>query len=216
MATVTIDIDLRAHWHTVRDQGTRASCLACAAADAHSLCHGLEAALSVEYLFCQAGKRMPNGDVSAGLTFEAADAALQTDGQPLEAEWPYLPATPSPWTPPPVKKRWYGALINPAVAATDVEAALRARTPVVLGIRLTSAFFESGDEPHVLPARGAGFGGHAVLALGLGRAPTHGTVLLIRNSWGTRWRSNGYAWLPQAYLEDKLIGYRTLAPRQPL
>lgn len=156
---------------------------------------------------------MPNGDVGAGLTFASVDEALREDGQPTETEWPYLAATPVPWTPPAVTERWYGALADPGAAVADVEAALRARIPVVLGIRLTAEFLAPSGEPYILPAQGAGFGGHAVLAVGLGREQASGTLILIRNSWGDGWCSEGHAWLPRTYLGNKLIGYRTVTPR---
>lgn len=212
MINVEIEVDLRDRWQRVRDQGARTSCLACAVTDAHSHSHGLAEELSVEFLFYQAGRRMPKGDVTAGLTFDSVDEALQKDGQPMETEWPYQAVTPAPWTPPTVTNRWYGALTDPAAAATDIEAALRTEIPVVLGIRLTAEFLAPCPAPYILPARGVGFGGHAVLAVGLGSAQTKGTLILIRNSWGDRWGSQGHAWLPLNYLDDKLIGYRTLTP----
>jgi C1A family cysteine protease len=212
LVNVEIEVDLRAHWRTMRDQGARSSCLACAATDAHSHSHGLDEALSVEFLFYQAGRRMPNGDVKAGLTFQTVDEALQTDGQPMETEWPYQAVPPAPWTPPTVTKRWYGALTDPGAAATDIGTVLRTRIPVILGIRLTAEFLSPIRAPYILPAHGPGFGGHAVLAVGLGRTKTNGTFILIRNSWGDGWAWEGHAWLQPTYLDDKLIAYRTLTP----
>ena len=178
------------------------------------LCHALADSLSAEFLLYHAGQRMPDRDGSLGLTFEALDEALQGDGQPLEAEWPYQAMTPTPWTPPTVTKRWYGALIDPSTTAVEVEAELRAQKPVILGLRLTAEFFAPMSTPYIIPANGHGFGGHALLAVGLGNETTIGTLILVRNSWGDRWGLEGHAWLARNYLNDKLIGYRTLTPKR--
>ena len=213
MSDIEIQVDFRARFGTVRDQGTRSSCLACAATDAHSYCHALADPLSVEFLFYQAGRRMAGRDVTGGLTFDAVDDALQVEGQPLESEWPYQCVTPIPWKPPAVTTRWYGALDDPIAAATEIAATLRTETPVVLGLRLTGEFLAPRRMPFIIPSKGSGFGGHAVLAVGLGQEKANGTVILIRNSWGEAWGLQGHAWLAQAYLDDKLIGYRTLTSR---
>lgn len=213
MSDIQVKVDLRERWKTVRDQGARASCLACAATDAHTHGHALSESLSAEFLFYQAGQRMPRGDVSAGLTFDAVDNALQAEGQPLEAEWPYQSVTPTPWTPPSVTRRWYGELTDLRAAVAGIEATLSGGTPVVIGLRLTSEFLAFVRRPYIIPSTGRGFGGHAVLAVGLGHEKANGTLILIRNSWGEAWGAKGHAWLAQRYLDDKLIGYRTLTPR---
>ncbi len=176
------------------------------------LCHSLKESLSAEFLFFQAGERMPGRNVDLGLTFEAVDGALQSDGQPMEAEWPYQTTTPIPWIPPSVTKLWYGALIDSRSTVVQIGKALRAHQPVVLGIQLTSEFYAPISKPYIISAKGSGFGGHAVLAVGLGTDPIIGPVLLVRNSWGNRWGFNGHAWLARSYLDDKLIGMRTLEP----
>jgi len=107
---LTIRVDLRSAWSSVRDQGGRSACLACAASDAHAYCRGRAQPLSAEFLFYHAGQRMPHKSVALGLTYDAVDLALQADGQPDEAEWPYTTTEPNPWTPPAVSQRWHGDL----------------------------------------------------------------------------------------------------------
>lgn len=205
-------VDLRSEWDTVRDQGYRNSCLACATSDAHAHGHKRRQPLSAEFLFFHAGQLMPGKNVAAGLTFAVVDQALQAEGQPDEAEWPYTKTQPSPWTPPAVSQRWYGSLASTAIDIRLIIQTLETQRPMVLGVRLTPAFLALMTAPYIIPAAGAGFGGHAVLAIGLADHPTHGSLILVRNSWGAGWGENGCGWLCTDYLNDKLIGYRVVRP----
>jgi hypothetical protein len=91
------EIDLRSQCANVRDQGSRPTCVPCAASDAHAQFQKC-APLSVEYLFYQSVKHSVAKDPSIGLTFEEVRNALAKMGQPLEKEWPYPPPT-LQWTP---------------------------------------------------------------------------------------------------------------------
>jgi Papain family cysteine protease len=214
---LTIRIDLRKAWKIVRDQGGRSACLACAASDAHAHAHERRRPLSAEFLFYHAAQLMPGKDVTAGLTFPVTDSALQMQGQPDEDEWPYSVTPPSPWNPPTVTTRWYGSLHRSANAADVVKivSSIESRQPVVLGVRLTTDFYTVTRDPFVIPAFGPGFGGHAVLGVGVADYAPVGELILIRNSWGPTWGDKGYAWLPTVYLRDKLIDYRTVVASNP-
>lgn len=209
---IAIEADVRGAWTGVRDQGARPTCLACAVSDAHAHAHELAHPLSAEFLFYAGFKRAPHLNVAGGLTFGAADDALRNDGQPNEVEWAYQAETPNPWSPPSVTKIWYGGLDPRVVDATGVVEALRAGTPVVLGVRLVPGFGRVQGAPYIIDGSGMPAGGHAVLGVGLGASIGGGAtdLVLIRNSWGFRWGFGGHAWLPLTYLNDKLIGSRTL------
>lgn len=209
---IDVQIDLRGFWFGVRDQGGRSACLACATSDAHAHSHGLHHPLSAEFLFYHAGQFMPGRDVSDGLTFSAVGTALRAEGQPHENEWPYKPLHPLPWIPPPVTQLWYGSMSSAAGAEQRILDALQSRQPVVLGVRLTIGLID-GLAPYIIPSDGPAFGSHAVLAVGWARHVSAGSLLLIRNSWGQSWADQGHAWLPTAYLKDKLIGYGIVSPK---
>jgi len=211
-AGITIDVDLRGEWSHVRDQGGRSACLACATSDAHTHCHSLDTPLSAEFLFYHSAKRMADRTGAGGLTFDAVDSALQSEGQPSEHEWPYQATQPSPWTSPAVTLRWYGGF-GPAtpLALTDIDASLRVGKPVVLGVKLTAIFMDYRGRTTPIPGPGLGFGAHAILAVGLGAHVTAGPVVLVRNSWGPTWGLGGHAWIEQSYFADKLIDYRTVS-----
>lgn len=208
---IAASVDLRPFWTGVRDQGSRPSCLACAASDGHSHAQSLPHRLSAEYLFYFGAQRMPGGDHGAGLTFEAADVALRNDGQPNEAVWPYQTKEPDPWAPPIAPKVWLADLV-PFAPPKSVFEILRSGHPVVLGVRLTPGFNRVQKAPHIVDPSGRPAGGHAVLVVGIGRRTTSGDddLLMIRNSWGFAWGEGGHAWLPADYLNDKLIGSRVL------
>ena len=214
-ADLKIRVDLREAWAAIRDQGARSACLACAASDAHAHAHERRRPLSAEFLFYHAGQLMPRRDVTAGLTLGSVDAALKRHGQPDEEEWPYSTVPPNPWTPPAVTHRWYGSLNAPSADVPTIVKTIESRQPVVLGVKLTAEFLGFTTAPFIVPAAGHGFGGHAVLGVGIADYAPLGELILIRNSWGPTWGDQGHAWLPTDYLHDKLIGYRTVAPGNP-
>lgn len=209
---IVVEADVRDAWAGVRDQGPRPTCLACAASDAHSHAHGLSHPLSAEYLFYTGLKRAQHLSAADGLTLGVADEALRNDGQPNELEWPYQTKTPDPWTPPSLTTLWYGGLDPCAGNAAGVVDALRAGVPVLLGLRLVPGFNRVQKSPFIIDTSGTPVGGHGVLGVGLGSSLKGGLIdlVLIRNSWGFRWGFGGHAWLPLSYLDNKLIGSRTL------
>ncbi len=209
---IVVEADVRGAWTGVRDQGARPTCLACAVSDAHAQAHGLEHPLSAEFLFYAGFKRAPFLNAANGLTLGAADEALRRDGQPNELEWPYQAKTPDPWTPPSLTEFWFGGLDQSAADGASVADALRAGMPVVLGLRLVPGFNRVQKAPYIIETAGSPIGGHGVLGVGLGASVEGGAIdlVLIRNSWGFRWGFGGHAWLPLTYLNDKLIGSRTL------
>jgi hypothetical protein len=91
-----IDIrqDLRPMFGSARDQGMRPTCLAFATSDAHAALRPPWNALSCEFAFYHAQRRAGRHP-SAGASLGSMLAALEGDGQPIEADWPYLEALPA-------------------------------------------------------------------------------------------------------------------------
>lgn len=211
-SAVAVTVSLQGVCPPVRDQGDRPTCLACATSDAHAMHHGC-APLSAEFLFYQAIQMATVGNLTDGILFEEAAAALDTHGQPAEQEWPYSPIQPNPWTPPTVTTIWEANLQHDAAnAVSQIISLVTSGKPVVLGIRLSAGLLSPIPPPFLIDGAGDGFGGHAVLVVGLGYVSTT-PYFLIRNSWGIGWANQGYAWLAADYLVDKLIGFAPIVPK---
>jgi len=200
-------VDLRPHLPPIRDQGlTRGTCLAFAATTSHE--HGRGPAitdLATEALFYAA--KQSEGNREDGTSLRAIYRALRDDGQPEETAWRYDPDLD-------IRDPGYGPPDGSFTAADCRRATLRrvdADLPaihveldhgnvVVIGLELWEAFELRQEDELDLPGPDELNGNmHAVAVVGYdddrGR-------LLIRNSWGTDWGEDGYAWLP-----DDLVLY---------
>lgn len=82
-----------------------------------------------------------------------------------------------------------------------VKAALLEGYPVAFGLPVTNEFLKN-EGPSVFdrPSEKDSFvGGHAMLIVGYENSDD-GLRFLIRNSWGTGWRDDGYAWFTEDHL----------------
>lgn len=76
-----------------------------------------------------------------------------------------------------------------------IEAALRAKHPVVFGTKVSAAFLEnSGPETEDVPTQIEG--GHAMVIVGF----TSDGRYKVKNSWGPGWRNEGFAYLTREYV----------------
>lgn len=210
MTEIVVLKDLRPLFGEARNQGPRPTCLAFAGSDAHAALRPGWAPLSCEFAFYHAQRRSgrPPG---RGATLSATLEALRKDGQPEEAGWPYLAATPSDaasWTPSdnvgPLFGR-AGETLQPSLDMVIQE--LEGDRPAILLLMLSHAFYAPSAEAVIHPTAGEGpdpARRHAVVAT------AHGTVdgeraILVRNSWGLRWGAAGYGWLTETFLAPRLF-----------
>jgi hypothetical protein len=137
-------------------------------------------------------------------------ATIKSDGQPVEAEWPYIKAPITDlnsWKPPgPARELFFRDHGTCAVMVQDVIAQLDAGAAVLITMTLSNAFYRPTPdgivdraEP-IDPKRR-----HAVIAVGHGERGSSRFVL-IRNSWGEAWGLQGYAWVSGDYLSPRLTG----------
>lgn len=209
--TVAAVTDLRPMFGPPRDQGRRPTCLAFAASDTHAALRGAWAALSCEFAYYHAQKRA-NRSPADGATLPAMLDAIRADGQPVETAWPYLAALPnalSDWQPPHACGALFkraGGSFQASIDAIIVE--LMKGNPLILLMQLSASFFRGGLNGVVDLAAGEQPDPslrHAVIAVGHGDASGQRAVL-VRNSWGSRWGDNGYAWITEAFLAPRLFG----------
>jgi len=214
MSQIKISVDLRQLFGPARNQGARPTCMAFAASDAHAGIRSGWTDLSCEYVFYQAQRRAgrpPNVGALLSVMLET----LRLDGQPAEAGWPYLSATPdiSTWSPPnPIGDVFRRNSARTHHAVGEVIQQLDNGQPVIVLLQLSRSFFRAGADGVVDLALGElpdPVRRHAVVAVG------HGTVddqpaVLIRNSWGSNWGNAGYAWLTERYLAPRIYAAATL------
>src|SRR5262249_45415987 len=137
--------------------------------------------------------------------------ALRRDGQPAETGWPYLKAVPadvSQWQPPasatPLYRR---ARETRGAKGAGIFAPPYAGRPLLPLMRLSRSFYrpapgpvvdEAANDPPDYNRR------HAVIAVGHGTL--HGQrVVLVRNSWGSRWGEQGHAWITEKFLNPRVF-----------
>ena len=200
-----VEVDLSPALGAARDQGSRSTCLAFTVSDLNRTVSGAPDCLSPEFLYQMAGSLTPGWVPGEGLYVLQALQAAHRPGQPLETDFPYLPNDPSTVsapTPPAGKVMFSSKLVNTAKPTQAIIDSLHAGKVVGLVLSLTLEFFDPvagvvSFSPMTLPNSL-----HAVLATGWGLpAPNGERHVLIRNSWGPSWGVNGYAWLPESFVD---------------
>lgn len=213
--TISISVDLRSQFGSIRDQGARPTCLAFAASDAHaSLRQGWDP-LSCEYVFYHAQQRAGRPPTK-GAFLGAMLETLKSQGQPAERGWPYLQALPSnlsKYHPPSSVGTLYGReAVQPRQDLDLIRKTLDQEKPVIVLSTLTRRFYQTpidgvvvhDDQDQVFPAPR-----HAIIAVGYGEFSGQ-PIILIRNSWGPSWGMEGHIWLTEDYLRRHMYGLALL------
>lgn len=207
--TIQIAQDLRPQFGSARDQGARPTCLAFATSDAHAALRPGWTPLSCEFAYYHAQRRAGRPP-TVGSSLAAMLDTLRADGQPAEADWPYLehlPATPDDYGPPgnvTVFRR--GGEQRPGGINEIVTAIAGGRAVLVL-MMLSDAFYVPSAAGIISAPASEGpdpLRRHAVVAVAHGMIGTE-FVVLVRNSWGAGWGLTGHAWLTAAYLAPRLL-----------
>lgn len=191
----------------VMDQGPRPTCVACAVAGGHEAERfGFKAAVEPVWW------RLREWGLAdeQGTTLSAAARALPQTGHCDAHLWPYNDALGFETEMPPVAAGtppWTIADLTSVTVGNDgledvIEDELGAGHTVVLVVEVSDGFLYPEPDGFIpipeIAAPAAGY--HAVLVVGAWTDPTHGRVLLIRNSWGEYWGAGGYGLLPVDYL----------------
>ena len=212
---ITVETDLRPLFGPVRDQGSRPTCLAFAASDAHAGLRPDWVELSCEYAFYHAQK-LTGRSSQVGATLPSILDTLRNQGQPAEQDWPYLaisPSDPTAWVPPSTVGTCFKR--NGQMSADPVKAIitqLGRQKPVMLLATLSQSFFAPTPDGIVDPMQDEQPDPtlrHAVVAVGHGEIGG-ASAILVRNSWGRAWGMNGHAWLTEKFLIPRLFATATL------
>ena len=211
MTLVSPVVDLRSNFAPIRDQGSRPTCLAFAASDAHGALLAHDAELSCEYLYYHA-QQIGGRDATTGATVPNILAALKSEGQPAESYWPYIQKKPDQvmqdWQPP----KELGDLYKSngercGQLSDDVVHYLDAGSSVISLIFLCDPFF-AARQGQIITASATSKPNvnmrHAVVTVGYGTAST-GRCFLIRTSWGEGWGDKGYAWITEDLFATSLF-----------
>lgn len=213
---MSLEVDLRTNVRSIKDQGRRGTCVACAVTAAHEMIRAEGIELSIEFMHWASKRRDGLPRMVEGTTLPAARIALREDGQPPETMWPYDE----------YRNQWLMSYLPPSAASLEAKSRLliggdeiapgapevrdeldRGR-PVVLGVRLHATWYGIGSDGRIsMPTVGArDFGGHAILAVGY-----QADEFIVQNSWGNDWGKDGLAFLPGDYVDRFGISAWSLA-----
>ena len=214
MSQIVVVTDLRTKFGPARDQGSRPTCMAFAASDAHAALRGAWRPLSCEYAFFHAQRRAGRPPAIGALLSSMLEA-LREDGQPEEAAWPYSDKTPDAksWAPPKKLSSLFARNGQKVQHSFDrVVAALDQGNPVVVLLMLSQAFRKPTSDAIIDPAAGEvpePQRRHAVIAVAHGMVDGQ-RAILIRNSWGQNWGDRGYGWLTEKFLAPRIFAAAVL------
>ena len=228
-AATPTHVDLRPHLPPIWDQQELGACTAHAAAALVGYFEkkALGRTIDVSRLFIYKATRDLTGTTGdSGAYLRTTMEALAIFGAPPETYWPYdgnpaaankrLDAEPSPFCYS-FARNFASTMyfrLDPANAApgqvlANVKTHLAAGFPSMFGFPAYDEYMNAGPDGKVaFPSPTSQLnGGHANVAVGYDDQLAIGAdtgALLVRNSWGTGWGMQGYAWLSYKYVTEGL------------
>lgn len=211
-----VKVDLRQWSSPIDNQGELGSCTGFSIKAARELMLKRDgqpayAPLSALFLYYYERKREGTIDEDAGAMITTGFEVLKDVGISREATWSYddsndnNPDTKEKFQLPPSAEAYSDArnyrvkTIRSLESLRNIRYELANRNPVVIGIEVYEAFFDTktGMLPKPNPNEKSQ-GGHAVTIVGYDDAQK---VLIVKNSWGNDWGDKGYFYLPYEYVK---------------
>lgn len=204
-----VEVDLSHRFCKVGEQGDRLTCLAFATTSAHEYHQELSESLCVEWLYYYAaiiGGELPGpGKFGPGTLISEVSLVLEELGQPFEHVWPYkTDPNLQTWSPPQnPKPRFFASCTFGSFSLDKIKKILDSAQPVVITCWAEDEFQSTDKKGNLaivdinLPSSYLAM--HAILAVGYGTLNKK-VYLKVRNSWGTNWGIEGYAWVSEDYL----------------
>lgn len=205
-----VSVDLRKQCPEVYDQGSLGSCTANALGAAFQFGQIKQAIANFipSRLFIYYNERVQiQTELSdSGAFIRDGIKSLNKDGVCPESDWPYKIEK---FTQKPPIQLYQKALKNQVLQymrlenwkMNQLQTCLAEGYPFVFGFSVYESFWAMGKNA-VIPMPKLGerrIGGHAVMAVGYDQAKKR---CLIRNSWGSTWGKQGYAWMPFDYISN--------------
>lgn len=210
-STIRPYVDLRKWDSPVEDQSNLGSCVANAIASAYELQVNRlfpEYFVELSRLFIYYNARLFDNTVKEDVGAYIRDGlkAVKMYGVCTEALWPYdidkFDDQPPPECYAEATKRMITEY-NSLNTLRDMLETLSNNVPIVIGISVYESFEGVDKESSIVPLPTDSdyyIGGHAVTIVGYNLIENQ---FLIKNSYGTDWGDNGYAWLPFEYLRTE-------------
>jgi len=205
------------HPSSVRDQGALGSCVghACAALKEFQEVQQRNRTpfrdVSEAWIYWKAKEIDPWEVFEEGTSFRYALKVLNKEGVPTEKAWPYKPINtlqgrgkPKFWAG--IVARWGKIKTYARIESIpQMKETLVLKGPFLLGIMCFNGIFSPSATSAMVSMPKAGEspqGGHAILIMGY---DDDLSAFWFRNSWGTHWGKDGYAWLPYQYVDQYML-----------
>lgn len=205
---ITTIVDHSNHYRSARNQGVRPTCLAFAVSDINAFHHNSEE-LSIDYLCHHAAKDTP-GWAGEGFALDVMFSAVSNEGQPFEHLYPYcLDDSLTPLIIPPtgLNPIFKADVKSEAYTFDEIINKIDNGKTVGIAIAVTPSLYQPRDGVVAHDVNALVDTYHALIATGYGvNRSTTEKYIKVRNSWGSGWGLEGYAWLPQSLVDLHLMG----------
>jgi C1A family cysteine protease len=207
-------VDLRYSFPEVRDQGRRGTCTAFAVTSSHEHHRNFDERLSEEFLF-SCSKSLQGAYDDKGVSIITSLCAISLYGHTTNDLLPYRESSVLPLLLKDIPKGVFAEAETRKITSystvnqiiSDIENLLSEEKSVIAGVVVQPTFWLlPGNDFIDVPSTESVEGYHAIVIVGYGERNDGKKCFIIRNSWGTDWGDNGYAYVSYEYFTNYIIG----------